>query len=90
MAARARAQVLMVRICDSAMTGRPDVGYVKLPLVRMPSDGLMTAWLPVQARPPLPCLGELLRTQQMGRGTCPAAQDHQLGWDAEHDLAPLA
>ena len=48
-------QVLTVRICDSAMTGRPDVGYVKLPLVRMPNDGLMTAWLPVQARPSLLC-----------------------------------
>lgn len=49
------AQVLTVRICDSAMTGRPDVGYVKLPLVRMPNDGLMTAWLPVLARSPLLC-----------------------------------
>jgi hypothetical protein len=44
-----RAQVLTVRICDSHITGRPDVGYVKLPLVRMPTDGAMTAWLPVQA-----------------------------------------
>lgn len=41
-------QVLTIRVCDSHITGRPDVGYVKLPLTRMPQDGCMTAWLPVQ------------------------------------------
>lgn len=41
-------QVVTIRICDSHITGRPDVGYVKFPLVRMPSDGRTTAWLPVQ------------------------------------------
>lgn len=42
------AQVVTIRICDSHITGRPDVGYVKFPLVRMPADGRTTAWLPVQ------------------------------------------
>jgi hypothetical protein len=41
-------QVVTIRICDSQITGRPDVGYVKFPLVRMPSDGRTNAWLPVQ------------------------------------------
>ena len=40
-----------MRICDSHITGRPDVGYIKFPLVRMPTDGTMTAWLPVQVWP---------------------------------------
>ncbi|CAL8470275.1 g9817 [Coccomyxa elongata] len=45
-------QVVTIRICDSHITGRPDVGYVKFPLVRMPADGRTTAWLPVQSSIP--------------------------------------
>ena len=45
-------QVLTIRVCDAHITGRPDVGYVKFPLTRMPADGCLTAWLPVQV---LPC-----------------------------------
>lgn len=41
-------QVLTIRICDAHITGRPDVGYVKFPLTRMPADGCLTAWMPVQ------------------------------------------
>ena len=41
-------QVLTIRVCDSHLTGRPDVGYVKFPLTRMPQDGCLTSWLPVQ------------------------------------------
>ena len=41
-------QVLTIRVCDSHITGRPDVGYVKFPLTRMPRDGCLTSWLPVQ------------------------------------------
>ncbi|EIE26036.1 hypothetical protein COCSUDRAFT_61028 [Coccomyxa subellipsoidea C-169] len=44
--------VVTIRVCDSHITGRPDVGYVKFPLVRMPSDGRTTAWLPVQSSVP--------------------------------------
>ena len=35
---------------DSQLTGRPAVGRVKVPLSRIPADGRMTAWLPLQVR----------------------------------------
>jgi len=43
-------QVLTIKVCDSHITGRPAVGYVKFPLTRMPQDGCLTAWLPVQVQ----------------------------------------
>ncbi|KAK9822688.1 hypothetical protein WJX81_000906 [Elliptochloris bilobata] len=42
-------QVLTISVHDSRITGRPDLGIVRLPLSRMPSDGRMSAWLPVQS-----------------------------------------
>ena len=53
-------QVLNIRVCDSHITGRPDVGYVKFPLTRMPQDGCLTAWLPVQVCL-MPCTPLLVR-----------------------------
>ena len=41
-------QVLEVSIRDSRLTLRPAVGFVKLPLSRIPSDGRLDAWLPVR------------------------------------------
>ena len=45
-------QMLDIRIRDSHLTGRPDVGYVRLPLSRIPSTGIINAWLPVQVPRP--------------------------------------
>ena len=44
-------QVLEIAVQDSQLTGRPAVGRVSVPLSRIPEDGRMTAWLPVQACP---------------------------------------
>lgn len=41
-------QVLDVTVLDSHLTGRPEVGHVRLPLSRIPRDGSMTAWMPLQ------------------------------------------
>ncbi len=41
-------QTLEVSIRDSHLTGRPSVGFVKLPLSRIPPDGSLDAWLPVR------------------------------------------
>lgn len=41
-------QVLEVFIKDSRLTLRPAVGFVRLPLSRIPADGCLDAWLPVR------------------------------------------
>lgn len=46
-------QALEVTVLDSHLTGRPEVGHVVLPLSRIPKDGTMTAWLPLQVCSPL-------------------------------------
>ena len=42
--------MLEIAVQDSQLTGRPAVGRVSVPLSRIPEDGRMTAWLPVQVR----------------------------------------
>lgn len=46
----ASVQVLTISVHDSRITGRTDLGIVRFPLSRMPSDGRMSAWLPLQVR----------------------------------------
>ena len=41
-------QVLDIAVQDNQLTGRPEVGRVSIPLARIPEDGRMTAWLPLQ------------------------------------------
>lgn len=53
-----KTQALTISIRDSHITGRPDVGYVRLALSQMPADGKMEAWLPVQAR--FPCFSSFV------------------------------
>lgn len=40
-------QVLEISIKDNPMTGRPDVGKVRVPLSMLPSDTEVTMWVPV-------------------------------------------
>ena len=48
-------QILEVRVRDSHLTGRADVGSVKFPLRNIPSDGHISTWLPVEVPlPPFP------------------------------------
>lgn len=41
-------QTLEVYIKDSPITGRPEVGKVEFPLNKLPRDGSLSIWLPVQ------------------------------------------
>uniref|UniRef100_A0A1D2A348 C2 domain-containing protein n=1 Tax=Auxenochlorella protothecoides TaxID=3075 RepID=A0A1D2A348_AUXPR len=42
-----RVQVLEIVVRDSPITGRTEVGRVVFPLARLPSEGVLKAWLPV-------------------------------------------
>ena len=46
--------MLEISVEDSQITGRPEVGLLDVPLSRIPKDGRMTAWLPLQV-PPAAC-----------------------------------
>ena len=53
-------QTLEVYIKDSPITGRPEVGKVEFPLNRLPTDGSLSIWLPVQqVNPGQESMGEL-------------------------------
>jgi len=71
------AQVLTISVHDSRITGRTDLGAVRFPLSRMPSDGRMSAWLPVQARARWPLrpgsMPARARTGRARRAGCVAA-----------------
>lgn len=41
-------QVLDIAVEDNQLTGRPSVGRIHIPLARIPKDGCMTAWLPLE------------------------------------------
>lgn len=41
-------QILEIHVRDSHLTGRADLGYVKLPLRSIPPDGHISSWIPVQ------------------------------------------
>ena len=49
-----RPQALEIRLCDSHMTGRVDIGSVRVALSDLPDDGdAFGWWLPVQVSRPL-------------------------------------
>jgi hypothetical protein len=48
----AAAQELEVRILDSPITGRAEVGTARLALARLPREGALEAWLPVESSMP--------------------------------------
>ena len=40
--------MLDIAVEDNQLTGRPAVGRIHIPLSRIPKDGRMTAWLPLE------------------------------------------
>ena len=51
--------MLEISVEDSQLTGRPEVGLLEVALSRIPKDGRMTAWLPLQVCCPCStCLAE--------------------------------